>query len=78
MSNLVTQKDVSAFKNPDVRAGGSIISSTKVGPSVAKDITYGAVISVIFALIAIFIYILVRFQNVAYSVGSTAFSSLTT
>ena len=65
-ANLVTQKDVNAFKNPDVRAGGSIISSTKVGPSVAKDITYGAIISVIFALIAIFIYILVRFHNVAY------------
>ncbi|MCI6501439.1 MAG: protein translocase subunit SecDF, partial [Prevotella sp.] len=73
MSNagLVTQKSVEAFKNPDVRAGGSIISSTKVGPSVAKDITYGAIVSVVFALIAIFLYILLRFRNVAYSVGST-------
>ena len=77
-ANLVTQKDVSAFKNPDVRAGGSIISSTKVGPSVAKDITYGAIISVIFALIAIFVYILVRFHNVAYSVGSTVALALDT
>ena len=77
-ANLVTQKDVSAFKNPDVRAGGSIISSTKVGPSVAQDITYGAIISVIFALIAIFIYILVRFHNVAYSVGSTVALALDT
>ena len=77
-ANLVTQKDVNAFKNPDVRAGGSIISSTKVGPSVAKDITYGAIISVIFALIAIFIYILVRFHNVAYSVGSTVALALDT
>ena len=77
-ANLVTQKDVNAFKNPDVSAGGSIISSTKVGPSVAKDITYGAIISVIFALIAIFIYILVRFHNVAYSVGSTVALALDT
>ena len=77
-ANLVTQKDVNAFKNPDVRAGGSIISRTKVGPSVAKDITYGAIISVIFALIAIFIYILVRFHNVAYSVGSTVALALDT
>ena len=77
-ANLVTQKDVNAFKNPDVRAGGPIISSTKVGPSVAKDITYGAIISVIFALIAIFIYILVRFHNVAYSVGSTVALALDT
>ena len=67
---LVSQADVSAFKNPDVREGGSIISSTKVGPSIAKDITYGAVVSIIFALIAIFLYILLRFRNVAFSIGS--------
>ncbi len=68
---LVNQSEVSAFKNPDIREGGSIISSAKVGPSVAKDITYGAIISVIIALIAIFVYILIRFRNVAFSVGST-------
>ena len=77
-ANLVTQKSIEAFKNPDVRAGGSIISSAKVGPSVAKEITYGAIISVIFALIAIFIYILIRFHNVAYSVGSTVALALDT
>ncbi len=70
-ANLVTQKDVQAFKNPDIRQGGSIISSTKVGPSVAKDITYGAILSVLIALVAIFLYILARFYNVAFSVGST-------
>lgn len=69
-ANLVSQPDVQTFKNPDLRQGGSIISSTKVGPSVAKDITYGAVVSIIFALIAIFLYILLRFRNVAFSVGS--------
>ena len=69
-AGMITQSNVEAFKNPDVRDGGSIISSTKVGPSVAKDITYGAIISVIFALVAIFIYILIRFHNVAFSVGS--------
>ena len=70
-AGLVTQGSVEAFKNPDVRAGGSIVSSTKVGPAVAKDITHGAIISVLFALAAIFVYILVRFRNVAFSVGST-------
>ena len=50
--------------------GGSIKSSQKVGASIADDIREGAVLSVILALIAIFIYILVRFRNVAYSVGS--------
>ena len=37
----------------------------------AKDITYGAIISVIIALIAIFLYILLRFRNLAFSVGAT-------
>ena len=68
---LVSQKNVEDFKNPDIRQGGSIISSSKVGPSVAKDITQGAIISVLIALVAIFLYILVRFRNVAFSVGST-------
>ena len=68
---LVSQKNVQDFKNPDIRQGGSIISSTKVGPSVAKDITNGAIVSVIIALVAIFLYILIRFRNVAFSVGST-------
>ena len=53
-----------------MRNGGSIISSTKVGPSIAKDVTHKAIISVIVALIAIFLYILLRFRNVAFSVGS--------
>ena len=69
-AGLVSQASVQDFKNPDVREGGSIISSSKVGPSVAKDITYGAIISVLIALVAIFLYILVRFRNVAFSIGS--------
>ncbi|MCD7713725.1 MAG: protein translocase subunit SecDF [Prevotella sp.] len=67
---LVSQASVSDFKNPDVREGGSIISSTKVGPSIAKNITYGAIVSVIIALIVIFLYILLRFRNLAFSVGA--------
>ena len=58
------------FIDRDNRVGGSIISSQKVGASIAEDITYGAIWSVILALIAIFIYILIRFRNVAFSVGS--------
>ncbi|MBP5340301.1 MAG: protein translocase subunit SecDF [Prevotella sp.] len=67
---LISQESIESFKNPDVREGGSIIESSKVGPSVAKTITRGAIISVILALIAIFLYILLRFRNVAFSVGS--------
>ena len=69
-AELINQPNVDVFKNPDLREGGSIISSTKVGPSVAEDITYGAIVSVIVALVAIFLYILLRFRNVAFSVGS--------
>ncbi len=71
-AGLITQKDISKFRNPDIREGGSIISSAKVGPSVAKDIKYGAIISVLVAIAAIFFYILLRFRNVAFSIGSTA------
>jgi SecD/SecF fusion protein len=59
------------FIDRDNRAGGSIISSQKVGPSIAEDITTGAIYSVLIALVAIFLYILLRFRNVAYSIGST-------
>ena len=69
-AGLVSQESVEKFKNPDVREGGSIISSAKVGPSVAKDITHGAIISVCIALIAIFLYILLRFRNLAFSIGA--------
>ena len=58
------------FIDRDNHYGGSIISSQKVGPSMASDILRGAIWSVILAWAAIFIYILIRFRNVAYSVGS--------
>ena len=67
---LSSDLTVDNFINRDERAGGSIISSQKVGPSIAENITRGAIISVILALIVIFIYILVRFRNVAFSVGA--------
>ena len=58
--------------------GGSIVSSQKVGPAIAEDITYGAILSVLFAIAVIFIYILVRFRNLAYSVGSIVALALDT
>lgn len=67
---LDQQLDLQTFINRDERAGGSIISSEKVGPSVAEDITHGAILSVVLALIAIFVYILIRFHNVAFSFGA--------
>ena len=60
------------FIDRDNRTGGSIISSQKVGPSIADDITRSAIWSVLFALIAIGAYILLRFRNIAFSLGATA------
>ena len=59
------------FIDRDNRAGGSIISSQKVGPSIADDIKTSAIWSVVFALIAIGLYILIRFRNIAFSIGAT-------
>ena len=59
------------FIDRDNRAGGSIISSQKVGPSIADDIKTSAIWSVVLALIAIGIYILIRFNNIAFSIGAT-------
>ncbi len=61
----VNVADFDAFNNEDY-----IPSSQKVGPSIAEDITRGAIIAIIVALIAIALYILLRFRNVAFSVGA--------
>lgn len=49
-----------------------IMSSQKVGPTVANDMRTEAVIAVCLALLAMFLYILVRFHNIAFSVGALA------
>ena len=68
---LLTQNiSLQTFIDRDNHTGGSIISSQKVGPSIADDIKTGAIWSVLFALVAIGVYILIRFRNIAYSVGS--------
>ena len=57
-----------------------LISSQKVGPSVADDMKRDAYIAVTIALIAMFLYILIRFRNVAFSLGAlaaVAFTALT-
>ena len=59
------------FIDRDNRVGGSIISSQKVGPSIADDIKTSAIWSVVLALIAIGLYILIRFSNIAFSIGAT-------
>lgn len=69
-ANLI-KADYATFIDRDNHSGGSIISAQKVGPSVASDMAKGAIVSVLLSLAAIFIYILIRFRNIAFSVGST-------
>lgn len=62
--------DYNTFIDRDNHTGGSIISAQKVGPTVANDMVRGAITAVLLSLAAIFVYILIRFRNVAFSVGS--------
>lgn len=49
-----------------------VVSTEQVGPSIASDMTRGAVLAVLFSLIAMALYILLRFRDVAFSVGALA------
>lgn len=49
-----------------------IQSSQKVGPTIAADMKKDAYVAVILSLLAMFLYILLRFHNVAFSVGALA------
>lgn len=59
------------FKNPD-GAGTHVTSSSKVGPTIADDITTSAYYATIFALLLIFLYIFIRFNKWQYSMGAVA------
>ncbi len=69
---LTKNISLETFIDRDNHTGGSIISSQKVGPSIADDLKVAAVWAVIFAVLGIGLYILFRFRNIAYSVGSIA------
>ena len=60
------------FRSTDTNAEVGIMSSQKVGPAIADDIKTSAVWAVLAALVVIFLYILLRFRNFAYSVGAIA------
>lgn len=68
--------DRNAFAVADESHG--IISSQKVGPSVADDMKRDAYWAVGIALICMFLYILLRFRNVAFSIGALSAVALTT
>lgn len=47
-----------------------IVSSNKVGPTMAKDTLWSAVYAILLALAANFIYIFIRFKRLAFSYGA--------
>ena len=58
------------FQSTQINPEIGIMQSQKVGPAIADDITSAAFVAVICALLGIFLYILLRFRNFAYSVGA--------
>ncbi len=48
-----------------------IISADKIGPSIAKDMTWNAIYSVLFSLLAIGLYIAFRFKKWQWATGAT-------
>ncbi|CAD7816572.1 hypothetical protein CHRY9390_03196 [Chryseobacterium aquaeductus] len=68
-SNLPANTTIQDFKSADVGSSG-IVSSEKVGPTVADDIKTHGILAVAAALGGIFIYILVRFRKWQFSLGA--------
>ena len=58
------------FKSTEINPEVGIMQSQKVGPAVADDITQSAIWAVLAALLGIFLYVLIRFRNVAFSIGA--------
>ncbi len=67
--------DKEAFTVADESRG--IISIQKVGPSVADDMKADAYWAVGIAVVCMFLYILLRFRNIAFSVGAVCAVALT-
>jgi len=57
---------------PQEFASNYIMSSQKVGPSIADDMKTGAYWAVSIAVLAIGLYILLRFRDISYSIGTIA------
>ncbi len=49
-----------------------IISSNKIGPAIARDMIFNAFYAVIFSLVAIGLYIVLRFKKWQWALGATA------
>lgn len=70
--NVVQNIIVSTVKDlyPDNPA--NVIKTDVVGPRFAEDLKWGALQAIIYAIVIIFIYIMIRFRNWTYSAGAVA------
>ena len=74
-NDISTDEIVEARLNEGLETSGlnyEIMSSQKVGPTIADDIKDAAVWSIIFSLLVIFMYILLRFRKWQFSLGAVA------
>lgn len=60
------------FAQPDAEDITHVISSSKVGPTIADDIKRSSLYAGVFALLLIFLYIFIRFNKWQYSLGAVA------
>lgn len=71
-SDLPSSMSLDKFKKADPETGIGILSSIKVGPSIADDIKTASYWAVLASLIGIFLYILFRFRGWQFSMGAVA------
>ncbi len=67
-----TNLSLADFENSESNSGTKVISSTKVGPTIADDIKNSSFKAGIFALLLIFLYIFIRFNKWQYSLGAVS------
>ena len=69
-SFFAEEKTAESFYDAESELG--LMSERQVGPTIADDIKKSAVWAIIFSLIIIFLYILIRFSKWQYSLGAVA------
>ena len=71
LATLGVNTPLEKFKSPS-STGTRVISSSKVGPTIADDIRESSIYAAVFALLLIFLYIFLRFSKWQYSAGAVA------
>ncbi len=72
LNRYVVENGVSRLSNKEDESTFGLQSSQKVGPTMADDIKTSAIFAVLISLLCIGLYILIRFRNIAFSVGAVA------